>query len=39
MVLVAQGPGVLNAHIPRLERPVFTPQQLATLATDARFTG
>jgi hypothetical protein len=39
MVLVAQGPGVLNAHIPRLDRLVFTPQQLATLATDARFTG
>jgi hypothetical protein len=39
MVLVAQGPGVLNASIPRLDRPVFTPQQLATLAADARFAG
>jgi hypothetical protein len=37
MVVVAQGPGVLNRRIPRLDRPVFTAQQLATLATAESF--
>ena len=37
VVLVAQGPGVLNDRIPALDRPVFTAEQLAMLATDERF--
>ncbi len=37
VVLVSQGPGVLNQRIPALERPVFTPLELATLATDDRL--
>ena len=37
VVLVAQGPGVLNDPIPGLDRPVFTAGQLAELATDKRF--
>jgi hypothetical protein len=37
VVLVSQGPGVLNAEIPRLRRQVWTPAQLAALATDPEF--
>jgi hypothetical protein len=37
VVLVSQGPGVLNAAIPRLRQQVWTPTQLAALATDPAF--
>jgi hypothetical protein len=37
VVLLSQGPGVLNDRIPTLDRPVFTAGQLAALATDRRF--
>ena len=37
VVLVAQGPGVLNDRIPGLDRPVFTSAGLAALAAGERF--
>lgn len=37
VVLVAQGPGVLNEQIPALDPPVFTAAALAALAASARF--
>lgn len=38
VVLVSQGPGVLNERIPALDEPVFTAPELARLATDESFT-
>jgi hypothetical protein len=37
VVLVTQGPGVLNVRISALDRPVFSAEALAALAADDRF--